>query len=61
MGSHIMGPSRLNHGLSQCIKCGATDREIAFALGPVCPVPTSTQDEARRMPRMSPAIKLGKD
>lgn len=39
MSAHIMGASRVNHGLSQCTKCLATDREIAFALGLVCPVP----------------------
>lgn len=38
MASHDMGPSRLNHGLTQCRKCHATDREIALALGPNCPV-----------------------
>jgi len=34
---HLMGPSRLNHGAQQCVNCLATDREIAFALGPDCP------------------------
>lgn len=45
MGEHKMGPSRVNHGLSQCEYCHATDREIAFALGPVCPsAPTVAAD-----------------
>lgn len=33
---HVMGPSRLNHGNSQCRFCLATDLEIRYALGPHC-------------------------
>lgn len=36
-GAHKMADSLLNHGETQCIYCSATNREIAFALGPVCP------------------------
>lgn len=35
--THVMGPTALNHGESQCINCKATNREIDLALGPVCP------------------------
>lgn len=35
--THIMGPTTLNHGESQCVNCKATNREIDLALGPVCP------------------------
>jgi hypothetical protein len=37
IGTHVMGPSRLNHGESQCVNCLATNREIQLALGPNCP------------------------
>lgn len=32
-----MIPGGFGHGLSHCEYCSATDREIAFALGPNCP------------------------
>lgn len=35
--THVMGPTTLNHGESQCVNCKATNREIDLALGPVCP------------------------
>lgn len=39
MAEHRMERSPLNHGDGQwCAKCKATDREIRWALGPVCPV-----------------------
>lgn len=37
IGTHVMGPSRLNHGNAQCVNCAATDLEIRLALGPDCP------------------------
>lgn len=43
--AHKMAPGGYGHGLSHCEYCKATDREIAFALGPICPnAPTPAAD-----------------
>lgn len=45
--AHNMVPGGYGHGLSHCEYCKATDREIAFALGPVCPnAPTPPASDA---------------
>ena len=43
-----MVPGGFGHGTSHCKHCFATEREIAFALGPVCssaPTPPSTPSQ----------------
>lgn len=48
IGTHVMGPSRLNHGESQCVNCHATDREIRLVLGPNCDnAPLAVKAEAK--------------
>jgi len=51
---HKMIAGGFGHGLSHCVYCMATDREIAFAIGDACPSAPDVAEDAPFQDRVKP-------